>query len=448
MSHAVSAAESDARCPVVTGIGLITPLAAGREESWRGLLAGRRALRWLELPDDERHLWPNLPAGAPAFESPGSVDALTQLGRHDLVSLCDEPVISLAISASLEAVSDSGLDLANLDQDRVACVIGTSKGGVHSLFRSRLRQSVVDAEKSTEAEKRTDESEDSLWWHRVSPAGAATAVSSLFGIRGAVQTPVTACATGLSSLVQAAQLIRDGAFDVVLAGSSDASLTPAIVASFKKLGVLAKQFDDPQTAVQPFDRNRSGFLVGEGAAVFVLESAAHAAARRAATYADWLTAGMASDATGLTQLELQPDALIWLIRNVLRRSGVAVHELDYVSLHGTATRMNDVVEMRALQAALECPSDHLRASSIKGAIGHLLGAAGGVEFASMLLALRDGVAPPTMNLEHPESEFKLNLVPQIAQYGRIDYAMKLSLGFGGHLVAAIVRRGTRRAIDR
>jgi len=396
---------SDVRRVWVTGIGLLTPLSGQRESSWQRLIGGQRALRWLSAKDVSLGEWPERIAGGPAA----------------IESAADSPnlLLRMAHSAASEALDDAQLDLAACDRDRLGCVVGTSKGCLRSFARW--------------VRSHADESVD---WLASWPSGPAQSLAQKFDLRGPLIAPVTACATGLSSVVRGAELIRDGVCDVVLAGSIDASLTPAMLASFRRLGVLAKGDDDPAFAVRPFDRQRSGFFIGEGAALFVLEAADRARGKSA--YAEWLSGGGLGDATGLTQLNADPTALVRLIGDTLRRGGLCTSDVDYISLHGTATAANDDVEARAVIQAFGASARNLCCSSLKGAIGHLLGAAGSVEFAATLLAMRDGVVPPTLNLQDPE--FDLDFVPHVARQRRIDVALKLSLGFGGHLVAGLIRR--------
>ena len=439
----------DHRRVVITGIGLVTPLGSDRETSWARYCAGESGLRW--LPEGSRPaeaaLWPERSAGGPAPLDESLPGTLADRGRGDLVPLLAEPVISLAVSAAIEAVADAGLDAASLPNDRAASVIGTSKGGMHVAFlnaQAQHQRAATLAETAPEA-----------WWQMLSPSGAVQTVSSLFDTRVGAIAPVAACATGLVSLIRAAELIQSGRCDLVLAGSADASLTPAIVASFRRLGVLARNFDDPATAVRPCNETRDGFLIGEGAAVFVLESAEHATRRNAPPYAEWLGGGLASDAASLTQLADNPDALRQLIRDVLKRGQLSANDLDLISLHGTATRTNDVCETGALDAELatvplsltstDTVSDvRVPAFSAKGSIGHLLGAAGSVEFALTLLALRDGFAPATANLTQPLATTSLDLIAGEPVARPLQHALKLSLGFGGHLAAAIVKKAERQ----
>lgn len=423
---------------LITGIGVVSPLG-NREEFWRRLTAGETATCRLLPGERDREFWPEDSSGAAAVTSEDLSGTLQSQARGELIRLLAEPTIAHALSAACEAVADSRLQLDTAgrlaaDRRRVGCVIGTSKGGVctlHELMLAERGRATPVLNEGLAAEN---------WWTMIAPSGPASAISSLLGTEGPLLSPVAACATGLMSLVRAAELIQLGMCDVVIAGSSDASLSPAIVASFRKLGVLSKRHDEPESAVRPFDKDRDGFFVGEGAGVFVFESEEHALRRGATPYAEWLTGGMVADTFAMTKLSDNPEALSWLVSDVLRRSELAPGDIDYLSLHGTATRMNDVCEMRAVNKSFGNARHRLAGSSIKGAIGHLLGAAGSVEFAAMLLAMRDGVLPPTANLKNPENEFEINLVPNESQQRTVNHAMKLSLGFGGHLVAAAVRK--------
>ena len=279
----------------------------------------------------------------------------------------------LRLECSLEAAGHAELRWDDIDLRRAGCVIGTSKGGLnscfHSLHATRVlsRPSEYSQESAAIAANIDQESHEypEASWLSMAPSGPATVVAEAMNLQGACLAPVTACATGLSSILRGADLIRYGECDVVLAGSSDASLTPAVIASFRKLGVLAKGDCDPMELVKPFDRNRNGFAIGEGSSIVVLESAAHAKARGAKPIAEWLTGGMASEATGLTQLQEHPEALTWLIGDVLRRSELSPADIDYVSLHGTATKANDLAETRAIKAAFGKHAYDLAASASK-----------------------------------------------------------------------------------
>jgi len=277
-------------------------------------------------------------------------------------------------------------------------------------------------------------------FEQIFPHTAAQAVSRELGIAGPSLCPVAACATGLVSLQRGYELIRDGLCDVVFAGSSDASFLPIVNASFRRMGVLAKRVGNPATACRPFDRDRSGFVIGEGAAVMVLERLDHATARRARSYGEWLGGATASDAATLTGLDDDGQTLARLISDVLRRSDVSPADVDYINFHGTGTRQNDPYETQAVKRGLGRHAERIPGSSLKGSLGHLLGAAGSVETAFTLLALRDGVIPPTLNLHTPDAACDLDYTPRAARRQPLQTALKLSLGFGGHLAAALLRK--------
>jgi 3-oxoacyl-(acyl-carrier-protein) synthase len=274
-------------------------------------------------------------------------------------------------------------------------------------------------------------------------------IAARYDLGGAAICPVAACATGLASVIRGVDLIRHGMCDTVLAGSSDASLTILVQSSFRRLRVLAHGFDDPRAACRPFDRRRCGFLIGEGAAVLLLEREDFALARGAVPYAVWLAGQTASDPAHLTRMDSDPQSLVRLIGEVLNEGDTAPDEIDYINLHGTATRHNDVCETLALKQALGNGAWRAGCSSLKGTIGHLLGAAGSVELAASLLAMRDNVVPPTANLTEPDTECDLDYTPLAARQRRVETILKLSLGFGGHLAAAALRAWdgpTRRCV--
>jgi 3-oxoacyl-[acyl-carrier-protein] synthase II len=310
---------------------------------------------------------------------------------------------------------------------RRGCVIGTSKGGMKSFARLSAA-GLSKAENDLPAEL----------WPMFWPNTPASLVAEKWKIRGPVLCPVAACATGLMSLWRGAQLIQEGSCDLVLAGSTDASLQPAVLGAFSRMGVLARTADDPSASCRPFDRHRSGFVVGEGAGVLVMELADLAQSRGARPYAEWLAGGCVSDPIGIARLDPEAASLVWLLKDVLRRAGTRPEEIGYINLHGTGTWDNDRTETRAVRAVFGPHADELSCSSLKGALGHLLGAAGSVETASTLLAMRDAIVPPTRNLQDPDPECDLDYTPGESKPKSIQTALKLSLGFGGHQVAAVL----------
>ena len=445
---------------VFTGIGLWTPLGAGRESTWQSLIAGRSASRWLmppqwtgasplagapcQLPDgnsrspdansqasdansdaSDANSWQQVPSRVnEVIPAKAGIQPLSSSEHRAPSRECEvDPVIALAVCVANEAVQDAGLKPQILSGDRTGVVFGTSKGGLHTAARLLTPGRLPD--QSTDP------------WMNVWPNAAARTVAANYGCCGPVLAPVAACATGLAACLRGYELIRDGRCDVVLAGSSDASLQPAILASFQRLGVLASPIDAPEIACRPFDRDRSGFVVGEGAACLILESYEHAIARGARWYAEWQGGRMLSDPSGLTQLDPDGRSLQRLLSDLLGSVGQIP---DYINLHGTATIPNDRVESAAVRRVLGKAADHCSCSSLKGGLGHLLGAAGSVELAATLLAIRDQVVPPTVNLVTPDPSLDLDFTPRVSRRRRIDRAWKLSLGFGGHLSAASVAR--------
>ncbi len=397
----------------ITGIGLCTPLGANRESTWQGLLAGKSATRWLTDPH-----WNDQPpmAGAPVcFPQDRPF-------RHR------EPLVELALTTAAESLTDARLNSTNLADTNVGIVFGTSKGGLHSFSRlyeaERLQHDGPGNAKSDE-------------WLDVFPDRAAVAIRQMIGGYGPVLCPVMACATGLAACLRGAELIASGECDIVLAGSADVSLQPAILGSFRRLGVLSRETNDPSRACRPFDLHRSGFVIGEGAACIVMERLDSAQRRGADCYAEWLGGRILSDAHSLTQLDPNGASLRQLLKQLY---SISERSPDILNLHGTGTATNDVVECQAIRAVFGEDCSALDCSSLKGGLGHLLGAAGSVELAAMALSLRDQVVAPTVNLIEQDPECRLNLTPLVRKSRQIEHAWKLSMGFGGHIAGACLGR--------
>ena len=406
---------TDPRSPVVvvTGIGLATGLGGTRERTWHALKTGASAVRRLDAPLDLAG-----GAGAPRCRD----DSVATRGAPD-------PALLLALQTAREALADAGLepggDSLQIDPERIATVIGLSKGCVQHL--------------STLARSRA-ERYDAHWPEHYWPNSGAVAIARSARFRGPCVAPVAACATGLIAALQAAELIRRGVCDVALAGAADASLDPLVLAAFRRMGVLARVEGDPARAVRPWDRRRTGFLVGEGAAVLVLERAEHARARGVLPYVEFAGGASGADAYHATILNPDPTGLGQLIVRALRHAKVDPPEVDLVNVHGTATPSNDPLECRALREALGADADRVSCTANKSQIGHLLGAAGAVELAITCLAVRDGFVPPTLNLDDADPACDLDGTPHVGRHRPIRAALKLSIGFGGHLAAALVRR--------
>jgi 3-oxoacyl-(acyl-carrier-protein) synthase len=278
------------------------------------------------------------------------------------------------------------------------------------------------------------------WWQQWLPNTSCATVASDYDLRGPRLANSTACASGTIAILKAIRSIRDGQCDVCLAGSSEA-IHPLFAAGFYNMRVLADH-DDPARACRPFDLHRNGFVMGEGAAMFVLERLDHAVARGATIYAEALGGRILSDARHVTNLDANSDALVELIRGTLRTSGVGPRDIAYVNAHGTGTQQNDLLESRGIRSAFGRAADSVCVSANKSMLGHLVNASGSVELAITALALRDGFAPPTLNLTEPDPECDLDCIPLVGRARPLEHALKLSIAFGGHLAAIVLRRWT------
>lgn len=410
---------------VVTGIGLWTGLGGDRESTWSALRAGRSAARPLaeELSGEGRH-----EVGCPLL---GEDHTFGPQGK----------TLSIVERTASEALDDAGLISQNpdvgrslaVDPDRVATLIGLSKGGMENL--DRLAWTGRDP-----AAFVADSAKAWTWEHMCWPNAGASSIAARHDFRGPCLAPVAACATGLVAVLQGAELIRRGVCDVAIAGSADASLRPLLLGAFRRMGVLARSDDDPGRAARPWDRARSGFVVGEGGAILVLERDVHARARGVLPYVEVAGGALGADAYHETTMNPDPTGLAALIGRAFIQSGVQASELDHINVHGTATRINDPIECRAIRLALGHDANHVACSANKSQIGHLLGAAGAAELAITCLAMRDGFIPPTLNLENPDPACDLDGTPHTGRSTPIRAALKLSIGFGGHLAAALLRQ--------
>ena len=277
-------------------------------------------------------------------------------------------------------------------------------------------------------------------WGDAWPSAGAAAIARAYGWSGPCVAPVAACATGLIAALQGADLIRRGVCDVVVAGSADLSLEPLVLGAFRRMKVLARIDADPTRAVRPWSRDRSGFLVGEGGAILILERLEAVHARGATAYAELAGGAWGSDAWHETNLNPDPTGFARLIARALRSAGVDPSAIAVVNVHGTATGSNDPLECRALHRAFGAKAVRLACSASKAQVGHLLGASGAVELAITALSVRDGFSPPTLNLDDPDPACDLDATPLRGRRLDVPAALKLSLGFGGHLAAAVLKR--------
>ncbi|HUW55481.1 MAG TPA: beta-ketoacyl-[acyl-carrier-protein] synthase family protein [Planctomycetota bacterium] len=395
--------------PAITGVGLVTAFGPSAAVTWSAVRTGRSAVRTIEL-DGTRVL----AASVPTDDDPAR-----------------EPNIVMALDAAHEAVTDAGITPRELAGTHTGCTLSSSKGGMKSFFR--LHRAFLEGE-ALPAD----------FWQRVSPASPGRVVAGELGITGPVVNYAAACATGIHAVIAAVGLITSGKAEVVLAGATDASVVQPIIAAFDRMGVLSRRYDDPEGACRPFDRTRDGFAVGEGAVVLVLESARRAREKPERVYAHVTGSAWGTDAYDVTRLSTRHSEIGPLIGRALADAGRSAAEVDYVNAHGTGTVANDRIESAAIRDALGEETRRVPVSSLKGAIGHLLGAAGGTELALTLLALRDGFVPPTRNLNDPDPECELNHVVGTGIERELKLAVKVAAGFGGHVGVVVVERGGRR----
>jgi 3-oxoacyl-[acyl-carrier-protein] synthase II len=415
-----------ARRAVITGLGAVTPIGNDAPTYWRNLLAG-------------------VNGGGPitSFDPTGfDVRIAAEVKDFDPTVHMDRKMarrmsrfIHFGVAAAAEAVADSGLDFGTWPverRDRVGVALNTGGGGM---------EQVIDGADVIRTKGPGQVSPFAI--PALSGSMAAALVSMKYGLTGPVITQVAACASGVIAFQDALRLIRSGECDVVLAGGSEAPLLPMAFAALGNMGALSKRNDDPQHASRPFDRDRDGFLFGEGAAVCVVESAAHALARGATIHAEVLGAALTADAYHISAPEPTGRGAAMAMTRAMADAGVRPEEIDYIVAHGTSTPLNDVTETRAIKAAFGERAYRVPISSPKSMIGHLLGAAGAVAALTAVGAIREGCIPPTANLEHPDPECDLDYVPLVKRKAEVNTAMINGFGFGGQNAVAVFRRYPR-----
>jgi 3-oxoacyl-[acyl-carrier-protein] synthase II len=417
--------QSDlSRRAVVTGMGAVTPIGNDFPTFWRNLVAG-------------------VSGGGPIthFDASGfEVRIAAEVKDFDPTVAMDRKMarrmsrfIHLGMAAGREAVQSSGLDFGNWDgdrRDRVAVAVNTSGGG---------QEQVIDGTRVLETRGPGQVSPFAI--PALSGSMAACQLSMEYGLTGPVITQVAACASSVIAFQDALAMIRRGEVDVVLAGGSEAPLLPVGFAALANMGALSKRNDDPQHASRPFDRDRDGFLFGEGAGVVVVESAKHALDRGANIVCELIGAALTADAFHISAPEPTGRGAMKAMRKAMEDARITSGELDYVVAHGTSTPLNDVTETRAIKAALGDDAHRVAISSPKSMVGHLLGAAGVVSALTAIGAIRDGCIPPTINLDNPDlPECDLDYVPNVARAATVDTAMINGFGFGGQNAVAIFRR--------
>ncbi|MBI5492280.1 MAG: beta-ketoacyl-ACP synthase II [Deltaproteobacteria bacterium] len=404
----------------VTGVGIISPLGTGVKASWGGAKEGRGGIRRITRFDVSN--FPVRIAGeVPDFDPEKRIEK-KEVKKMDLF-------IQYAVSAAMEAFEDSGLRVTDENAERVGVYIGAGIGGLPAIERW------YDVLK----EKGPD---------RITPFFipmtiinlAAGQISIRTGAKGPNGCTVTACASGTHSIGDAFKLIRSGEADAMIAGGTESTITPLCVAGFNAMKALSTRNDSPERASRPFDKDRDGFVIGEGAGILVLEEMEAAKKRGARIYAEVCGYGMNSDAYHMTTPSPDGEGAARCLSLALKDSKINTDEVDYINAHGTSTYYNDLYETMAIKKVLGDRAKKIAVSSTKGMTGHLLGAAGGIEAVFTALAIKEGVMPPTINYETPDPECDLDYVPNVAREGRIRAALSNSFGFGGTNGVLVFRR--------
>ena len=421
---------------VVTGIGLLTPLGQGTELTWQRILAGESGagrISAFDVTDWACQIACEVPRvdgrGGGGPDIPGSFDPDLTMSPKDRRRVDD--FILYGIAAAEEAVRDSGwVPQTDEDRERTGVTIGSGIGGLGTI-----------AETAIELHEKGP--------RRVSPFFIPSALINLVsgqvsirhGFKGPNHAVVTACATGAHAIGDATRMIKYGDADVMVAGGAEASVVPVGIAGFIACRAMSTGFNDaPTKGSRPYDKGRDGFVMGEGAGIVVLEELEHALARGAKIYAEVIGYGMAGDAYHITAPAENGDGGFRAMKAAIKDAGISPADIDYINAHGTSTPLGDEIELRAVERLLGEAAGRATMSSTKSATGHLLGAAGAIEAAFACLAIRDQIAPPTINLEDPSVETLIDLVPHKAKPMKIDIALSNSFGFGGTNASVIFKK--------
>ncbi|KQQ25203.1 3-oxoacyl-ACP synthase [Methylobacterium sp. Leaf125] len=414
---------------VVTGLGMVTPLASGVEATWSRLIAGESAAKVVTaFPVDD--LACRIACSVPFGDgSDGSFNPDTFMEVKEQRKV--DPFIVYAMAAAGEALNDADWHPTSYeDQCATGVMVGSGIGGIGGIYDA----SVTLHDKGP---------------RRISPFFipgriinlASGQISIAHGLKGPNHAVVTACSTGAHAIGDAARLIQFGDADVMVAGGAESPVNRLALAGFAACRALSTGFnDDPTKASRPYDRDRDGFVMGEGAGVVVLEEYEHAKARGAKIYAEVIGYGLTGDAYHITSPAPDGDGAFRCMSAAVKRAGIQASDLDYINAHGTSTPMGDELELKAVERLLGDHAAKASMSSTKSSIGHLLGAAGSVEAIFSILAIRDGVLPPTLNLDNPSVETAIDLVPHEAKRKRVDTVLSNSFGFGGTNASLVMRR--------
>jgi 3-oxoacyl-[acyl-carrier-protein] synthase II len=422
VNHAANGHRPPTRV-VITGMGAITPLGLSTSITWEKLLAGQSGIGPITR-FDASELRTTFAGEVRDFDPANYMD------RKEARRL--DSYIQYALAATKEAIADAALDMNAEEANRVGCIVGTGIGGV---------QSTLDGFDVAE----------NKGLRRVSPFmvpnmlvdSAAGKVAIEYGLHGINHAVVSACASGTAACGEAFEVLRRGDADVLIVGGAEAAIVPVIVAGFDVMGALSQRNHDPEGACRPFDSERDGFVISEGAAIVVMETEEHALARGARIYAEVIGYGSSADAYSMAAPHETGRGAIDAMGMALRKAaayGVQPHNIDYINAHGTSTRLNDKTETWAIKHVLGEHAYNVKISSTKSMTGHLLGGAGALETIVCAKVIQEGIIPPTINLDTPDPECDLNYTPHKARQATVDVTLSNSFGFGGHNATIMLRR--------
>lgn len=405
---------------VITGVGLVTPLGCDPELVWKRLIDGQSGIS--AITDPEMQIFRSRIAGqcldfttAPYIE-PKDVKKIERFAQFALVS-------------GVKAVEHSGIDFSVEDTSRCCVILGCGVGGLSEI------------ERQDEKLARSGPSRVSPFTiPKIMPNAAGSHLAIHYGIHGSSYSVATACASANNAMIDAYKAISCGDCDVALTGGTEAAVCKLGVAGFGAMRALSERNDEPEKASRPFDSSRDGFVLGEGAGVLVFEELEHAKKRDANILGELVGYGVSTDARHITQPDEDGVYAAVALKATLRSSGLLPEQIDYINAHGTATHLGDVAEVAAIKRVFGDKAKNVTVSSTKSAIGHLLGGSGGVELIFSLLAMRDNIAPPTLNLECPDEGFDLDFAPLVAKERKIDRVISNSFGFGGHNACVAVSK--------
>ena len=407
---------------VVTGIGMVSPVGLTRDSSWKNLVSGVSGIDHISAfnPED---LETTIAGEVDGFD-PTEHMTLKESKRMDRFA-------QFAVAASWEAVNHAGLDINNGKAERVSVMIASGIGGIITLEN---QIGILN--------ERGPRRVSPFLVPMMLPDMASGQVSMALGAKGPNFATVSACASGGDSIGQAFELLQSGGADVVVAGGSEAAISPIGVAGFNSVKALSRHNHEPTKASRPFDANRDGFILGEGAGVLILEEREHAMDRGANPIVEMVGYGSSSDAYHITQPHPEGEGGARAMATALETAHLSPADIDYVNAHGTSTPLNDKAETLAMKRVFGDEAYKIPVSSTKSMVGHLLGASGALEAAISVMAISKGVAPPTINLEEPDIDCDLDYIPHVARRGRIRSAMSNSFGFGGHNASLIFQEYT------